>query len=292
MRRLRVQLTVLLGLLGLLVAAWGAAVFLGARDAARSSAVLRSTVDRADELRRSATRLSRDLVTMETSRRAYLVTGDEAARRAHLRAEARAQRVSAGGQDRTYEAAQALAVRTALMMLAALVLIAVWLRRAVGAPADALRTASGRLAGGDLETPVELGVENELGAVASDLETMRRRLAGRMEALERLRHLSAQVVGATSLQRLAEVALDGLRPEVGATRAILGAARPAGDLVLRALAGFPDPRVADDIVKADAEIRRVLPLPSLRAGQVVGLADLDEVAGASPALGEPRSSRY
>jgi hypothetical protein len=51
-----------------------------------------------------------------------------------------------------------------------------------------------------------------------------RRLAGRMEALERLRHLSAQVVGAVSLQRLAEVALAGLQPEVGATRAVLGAA--------------------------------------------------------------------
>jgi len=269
-RRLRVQLTVLLALLGLLVLAWGAAVFLGARDAARTSASLQSTVDRVDELRRSATRLSRDLVTMETSRRAYLVTGDAAARRAHLRAGARAdrgvrrvrrlsrpsvdlspladrvarryqawvrsgrdelaarrdgaraaaavaaggaadrrfqalwsgqtaledrlarsQRVIVGGQDRTYRTAQALAVRTALMMLAALVLIAVWLRRAVGAPADALRSASGRLAGGDLETPVTLDVENELGAVASDLETMRRRLAGRMEALERLRHLSA-----------------------------------------------------------------------------------------------------
>jgi HAMP domain-containing protein len=164
------------------------------------------------------------------------------------------------------------------MMLAALVLLAVWLRRAVGAPADALRSASGRLAGGDLETPVTLGVDNELGAVASDLETMRRHLAGRMEALERLRHLSAQVVGATSLQRLAEVTLAGLQPEVGATRAILGAARPAGDLVLRAVAGFPDNGVADDIVKADAEIRHVLPLPSLSAGQVVGLADLDEVA--------------
>jgi two-component system, OmpR family, phosphate regulon sensor histidine kinase PhoR len=364
-RRLRVQLTVLLALLGLLVLAWGAAVFLGARDAARTSASLQSTVDRVDELRRAATRLSRDLVTMETSRRADLVTGDEAARRAHLRAGARAdrgvrrvrrlsrpwvdlspladrvarryqawvrtgrtelaarrdgaraaaavatggapdrrfqalwsgqtvledrlarsQRVIVGGQDRTYRTAQALAVRTALMMLAALVLIAVWLRRAVGAPANALRSASGRLAGGDLETPVTLDVENELGAVASDLETMRRRLAGRMEALERLRHLSAQVVGATSLQRLAEVALAGLQPEVGATRAVLGAARPAGDLVLRALAGFPDPRVADDIVKADAEIRRVLPLPSLRAGQVVGMADLDEVAGAFPALAD------
>jgi PAS domain-containing protein len=36
--------------------------------------------------------------------------------------------------------------------------------------------------------------------------------------------------------------------------------------------------VADDIVKADAEIRHVLPVHRLRAGQVVGLADLDEVA--------------
>jgi two-component system, OmpR family, phosphate regulon sensor histidine kinase PhoR len=176
-------------------------------------------------------------------------------------------------------------VRTAVMMLAALVLIAVYLRRAVGAPADALRSASGRLAGGDLGTPVELGVENELGAVAADLETMRRRLAGRMEALERLRHLSAQVVGATSLRRLAEVVLDGLRPEIGATRALLGAAGPGGDLVLRALAGFPDPRVADDIVKADADIRRALPLPALRTGQVVGLPDLGQVAG-PPALRE------
>jgi signal transduction histidine kinase/CHASE3 domain sensor protein len=358
MRRLRVQLTVLLALLGMLVVAWGAAIFLGARDAARSNVSLQSTVDRVDELRRAATGLSRDFVAMETSRRAYLVTGDPASLEASDQAEGRAaesfgrvkelsrrwrglfplvqevaaeyrtgqteqkarergaraaaravatgnadrhfqelwarqaaledklaqsQRAYASSQDRTYEAAQALALRTALMMLAALVLLAVWLRRAVGAPADALRSASGRLAGGDLETPVVLGVENELGAVASDLETMRRRLAGRMEALERLRHLSAQVVGTTSLQRLAEVVLAGLQPEIGATRAVLGAARPAGDLVLRALAGFPDAQVADDIVKADADIRRVLPLASLRAGQVVGMADLDEVAR-SPAL--------
>jgi GAF domain-containing protein len=72
---------------------------------------------------------------------------------------------------------------------------------------------------------------------------------------------------------------------VGATRAILGAARPGGDLHLRALAGFPDHGVADDIVKADADIRHVLPLDSLRAGQVVGLADLGEVA-VTPALRE------
>jgi PAS domain S-box-containing protein len=366
MRRLRVQVTVLLALLGLLVVAWGAAVFLAARDAASSNSSLQSTVERVDELRRAATLVSRDLVTMETSRRAYLLTGDRAAERAQHLAEvravqgfqqvrrlslpwtglrpvvegvadeyrawvraghtelaarrahggraaalvaargnaddhfrrlcirqaaledqlARAQSAYARSQDRTYETAQTLAVRTALMMLAALVLLAIWLRRAVGAPADALRSASGRLAGGDLETPVTLGVENELGAVASDLETMRRRLAGRMEALERLRHLSAQVVGATTLQRLAEVALEGLRPEIGATRAVLGAARPGGDLQLRALAGFPDPAVADDIVKADAEIRLVLPLSTLRAGQVTGMADLDQVTAGLPVLGD------
>ena len=364
MRRLRVQLTVLLALLGLLVVAWGSAIFLAARDAARSNVSLQSTVERVDLLRRAATGLSRDFVTMETSRRAYLLTGDEQAQRAHVDAEADAEDgfdqvrdlsrrwpglsplveqvaaeyrawvrtghselkakqrygamsatlVAAGGnadrhfrrlwdrqvalenqlaraqgsyarsQDRTYETAQTLAVRTASMLLGALVLLAIWLRRAVGAPADALRSASGRLAGGDLETPVELGVDNELGAVASDLETMRRRLAGRMEALERLRHLSAQVVGATSLQRLAEVVLEGLRPEIGATRAVLGAARPGGVLVLRALAGFPDPAVADDIVKADAELRLVLPLSTLRAGQVVGMADLDQVTAGFPVL--------
>jgi PAS domain S-box-containing protein len=364
MRRLRVQLTVLLALLGLLVVAWGSAIFLAARDAARSNTSLQSTVERVDQLRRAATELSRDFVTMETSRRAYLLTGDEQAQRAHVEAEADAEGgfgqvralsrrwpglsplveqvaaeyrawvrtghselkakqrygamsatlVAAGGnadrhfrrlwdrqvalenqlaraqgsyarsQDRTYATAQTLAVRTASMLLGALVLLAIWLRRAVGAPADALRSASGRLAGGDLETPVELGVDNELGAVASDLETMRRRLAGRMEALERLRHLSAQVVGATSLQRLAEVVLEGLRPEIGATRAVLGAARPGGVLVLRALAGFPDPAVADDIVKADAELRLVLPLSTLRAGQVVGMADLDQVTAGFPVL--------
>jgi PAS domain-containing protein len=45
------------------------------------------------------------------------------------------------------------------------------------------------------------------------------------------------VVGATSLQRLTEVALAGLQPEVGATRAILGVVRRGGDLRLRAGGG-------------------------------------------------------
>ena len=90
MRRLRVQLTVLLALLGMLVLAWGAAIFLGARDAARSGASIQSTVDRVDELRRAATGLSREFVAMETSRRAYLLTGDRASREAGNRAEIRA----------------------------------------------------------------------------------------------------------------------------------------------------------------------------------------------------------
>jgi signal transduction histidine kinase/CHASE3 domain sensor protein len=356
-RRLRVQLTVLLALLGMLVIAWGATIFLGARDAARTSQSLQSTIDRFDQLRRRSGELGGSFVSIETGRRAYLLTGDPAAYQAQVRAERRStqlfgrvrelaapwptldpvidgvadryrswllagrrelaarqtggagaaglvaadrladrqfqalrtqqadlegrladlQTVTARGQGRTYTAAQSLAVRTAVMVLAAVALITFYLRRAVGAPADALRSASGRLAGGDLETPVELGVENELGAVASDLETMRRRLAGRMEALERLRHLSAQVVGATSLQRLAEVALDGLQPEVGATRAALGAVHRNGQLRLRALAGFPDPGVADDIVKADQELRRLLPMAALRAGQVVGMPDVDRL---------------
>jgi signal transduction histidine kinase/HAMP domain-containing protein len=365
-RRLRVQLTVLLALLGLLVIAWGATIFLGARDAARTNASLLSTVDRFDALRRRSAELGGSFVSIESSRRAYLLTGDPASRQAQLEGERRAKRlfwevreraapwrqilnpvidqvaadykswllagrletaarqrggtvaaarVATGGradrrfqrlrgrqtafeeqlatlqattgrgQGRTYRAAQTLAVRTAVMVLAAVVLISFYLRRAVGAPADALRSASGRLARGDLDTPVELGVENELGAVASDLETMRRRLSGRMEALERLRHLSAQVVGATSLQRLTEVALGGLQPEVGATRAILGVVRRGGELKLRALAGFPDPGVADDIVKADPEIREVLPMTALRTGQVIGMTDLDQVARSETLLG-------
>jgi two-component system, OmpR family, phosphate regulon sensor histidine kinase PhoR len=362
-RRLRVQLTILLALLGLLVVAWGSSIFLGARGAARSDAFLQSRVQRFEDLRKQSAWLGRDLVTIETSRRTYLLTRDQATLEAQRRAQVRAhqrlaevarlappwselptviermrweyrswlqtgqselkalarsgpagtarlvsqgradhhfqallddqaalegalvrtQSVFARSQGSAYTAAQTLALRTAFLVLAVVMLIALYLRRAVGAPADALRSASGRLAGGDLETPVELGVENELGAVASDLETMRRRLAGRMEGLERLRQLSAQVVGATSLQRLAEVALEGLGPEIGATRAILGAARPGGDLVLRALAGFPDGGVADDLVKADADIRKVLPTAALRAGQVVGIADVDKLAG-SPAL--------
>jgi CHASE3 domain sensor protein len=90
MRRLRVQVTVLLALLGLLVVAWGAAIFLAARDAARSNTSLQSTVERVDLLRRTTTELSRDFVTMETSRRAYLLTGDEQAQDAHVAAEANA----------------------------------------------------------------------------------------------------------------------------------------------------------------------------------------------------------
>jgi PAS domain S-box-containing protein len=359
-RRLRVQLTVLLALLGLLVVAWGATIFLGARQSANRNASLQSEVDRFDRLRRVSAALGAGVVRVEAAQRDYLLTGDPAARarwteatggaarlmsqvqqlaapwpslqagrisaayRSWLRAgQWEVHRLDAGGagaaseavrtrisserfgvlrlrqarleqsladlqagtarlQGQTYMAAQTLALRTACMVLAAVVLISLYLRRAVGAPADALRSASGRLAGGDLETPIVLGVENELGAVAVDLEVMRRRLAGRMDALERLRSLSAQVVGATSLQRLCEVALAGLQPEVGATRAALGAIHPGGRLRLRAVAGFPDPAVADDIVKAGQEIRDLLPIEALRGGQVVGVVDVDEVPKPEP----------
>jgi hypothetical protein len=69
-RRLRVQLTVLLALLGLLVVAWGATIFLGARDAARTNASLLQTVERFDGLRRRSAELGRSCVAVESSRRA------------------------------------------------------------------------------------------------------------------------------------------------------------------------------------------------------------------------------
>lgn len=51
--------------------------------------------------------------------------------------------------------AQSLAVRTAVMVLVAVALIAFYLRRAAGTPTDALPSASGRPGGDDSETPVD-----------------------------------------------------------------------------------------------------------------------------------------
>jgi Domain of unknown function (DUF397) len=62
--------------------------------------------------------------------------------------------------------AQSLAVRTVVLVLAVVALITLYLRRAAGAPADALRSASGPLAGDGSEIPVKLEVENKRGAVA------------------------------------------------------------------------------------------------------------------------------
>ena len=358
MRRLRVQLTVLLAMLGLLVAAWGATIFLGARNAALLNASEQVEVSRFDELRRIAIDFEMKFVDAETNQRIFLLTGNAGARARYALARRRAddrlgrvrtlalpwptllpridrvqtayvkwakaaegevkardrfgpgaaavvvsqgasqnrftelrihhtaldqllaglQVTAARQQHSTYRDTQRLALYAAVMILATVTLIFVYLRRAVGAPADALRSASGRLAGGDLDTPVELPVPNELGAVAGDLEVMRRRLAGRMDALQRLRDLSANVVGATSLQGLCNVALAGLGPEVGAARAALAAVDQQGRLQLRALAGFSDPAVAEMIVKADEEIRAALPLGDLYDGQVVGFADVDHVA--------------
>src|SRR6266536_3393069 len=177
------------------------------------------------------------------------------------------------------------------MVLGAVALLATYLRRAVGGPAVRLRAASGRLAGGDLETPVRLRVDNELGVVAGDLETMRQRLAHRMEGMQRLRELSAQVVGATSTRELCRVALAGLAPEVGASRAALGVVRENGHLRLRAVAGFPDEAVAERMVRADEEIRNFLPMAALRAGKVVGIADLDRQPLAGPLRPPARPAR-
>jgi PAS domain S-box-containing protein len=360
-RRLRVRITILLALLGLLVVAWGATVFFGAHVAAGSSTSLESAIDRSEGLRRDVDGLGTGFVQAESSQRDYLVTGDpdtlesyERARRrtaalmaavrtgaapwpdlaatveavadayrtwikteqeevdsrrdagghpgaAHpswaltsdlarsrrdftvLRARQQAlvgqlstMRVeSARAQASTYRTAQRLALTAACTVLAAVLVLSLYLRRAVGQPAVALRSASNRLARGDLETPIELGVDNELGVVAGDLETMRRRLAHRMEGLKRLRELSAQVVGATSPRELCHVALAGLAPEVGAARAALGVVRGNGQLRLRAVAGFPDDEVAERMIKADEEIRTFLPMAALRAGKVIGIGDLD-----------------
>jgi hypothetical protein len=92
-RRLRVQLTVLLALLGLLVVAWGATIFLGAHDAARTNASLLSTVDRFDDLRRRSAELGRSFVTIGSCRRVYLLTGGRETYQAQLGAERRAKQL-------------------------------------------------------------------------------------------------------------------------------------------------------------------------------------------------------
>ncbi len=372
MRRLRVQLTVLLALLGLLVVAWGATVFLGARTAADSSTAMEVMTDRGEQLRRDVDELGTSFIEAESSQRDFLVTGDQDALRSYDEARSRTaelmaavrtgaapwldltptveavadtyrswirteqqeiddHRRAAGGQSRdqgggtsagevwtgeralaadlarsrrdfsvlrarqrmlvselssmqvaaartqasTYRTAQKLALTAACMVLGAVALLATYLRRAVGGPAVALRAASGRLAGGDLETPIRPRVENELGVVAGDLETMRQRLAHRMDGMKRLRELSAQVLGATTTRDLCDVALAGLAPEVGPSRAALGVVRDNGQLRLRAVAGFPDDSVAERVVKADEEIRGFLPMAALRAGKVIGIGDLD-----------------
>ena len=372
MRRLRVQLTVLLALLGLLVVAWGATVFLGAHTAADSSTAMEVMTDRGEQLRRDVDELGTSFIEAESSQRDFLVTSDQDALRSYDEARSRTaelmaavrtgaapwldltptveavadayrswirteqqeiddHRRAAGGQSRdqvggtsagevwtgertlaadlarsrrdfsvlrarqrmlvselssmqvaaartqasTYRTAQKLALTAACMVLGAVALLAIYLRRAVGGPAVALRAASGRLAGGDLETPIRPRVENELGVVAGDLETMRRRLAHRMDGMKRLRELSAQVLGATSTRDLCDVALAGLAPEVGPSRAALGVVRDNGQLRLRAVAGFPDDSVAERVVRADEEIRGFLPMAALRAGKVIGIGDLD-----------------
>jgi PAS domain S-box-containing protein len=358
MGRLRVQLTVLLAMLGLLVAAWGATIFLGARNGQVSTESRQFEVSRFDELRNAAATFRARVVDASFNQRDYLLTGELRSREqfaaACTQAEDRLARVgvlaqpwptlapmlqrirsgyaswerqalleidvhdrfgtgaamlmvdrqvssirfaqlrsrndaldrvladlqvkAARQQRSTYRETQRLALYAAVMILATVTLIFFYLRRAVGAPAALLRWTSSRLAGGDLSTPIELSVPNELGAVAADLEVMRRRLAGRIDGLLRLRELSAQVVGATSLQGLCDAALSGLGPEVGAVRAALGAVDRDGRLRLRALAGFEHPdAAATRIAAAHHELCAFLALKTLLAGQVVGIGDVDEV---------------
>jgi PAS domain S-box-containing protein len=358
MGRLRVQLSVLLAMLGLLVAAWGATIFLGARNGQVSTESQQFEVSRFDELRRAAASFRVRLVDASANQRDYLLTSDRRARERFdatcRQAEDRLaqvgelarpwpslgpmlQRIRSGyvswerqtlgeigvhdrfgtgaamalvargdsslrfaqlrernealdkvladlqvnaarRQRSTYRETQRLALDAAVMILATVTLIFFYLRRAVGAPAAALRWASSRLAGGDLTTPIELSVPNELGAVAGDLEVMRRHLAGRIDGLLRLRELSAQVVGATSLQGLCDAALSGLGREVGAVRAALGAVDRDGRLRLRALSGFEHPEAtAGRIAAAHHELCAFLALKTLLAGQVVGIGDVDEV---------------
>jgi signal transduction histidine kinase/HAMP domain-containing protein len=204
-------------------------------------------------------------------------------RLAALRRDGLAEAGSLSGQVRWF------GVLSAIGVLAGVAGIGVSLRRAIAMPAAALRRASGRLAAGDLTTPVKVPARNEIGEVAGDLEVMRRRLVGRIGALNQLRQLSAEVVGATGIQQLAEVALDGLRGEVGASRAALAVVDEHGHLELRGLAGLdrPDaPQFMDYLEKARAILAGPPPDERLHAGDVIGLTDLAELT--DPAAPAPR----
>jgi PAS domain S-box-containing protein len=169
-----------------------------------------------------------------------------------------------------------LGVLSVLGVLTAVGGIGISLRRAVAMPAAALRRASGRLASGDLTTPVRVPARNELADVAGDLEVMRRRLVGRIGALNQLRQLSAEVAGATGIQQLTEVALRGLAAEVGAVRATLAVTDDLDRLELRGLAGaggdIDDPE--EELDKARQALSGPLPDQRLHAGEVVGVHDL------------------
>src|SRR6266540_5165256 len=80
MGRLRVQLSVLLAMLGLLVAAWGATIFLGARNGQVSTESQQFEVSRFDELRRAAASFRVRLVDASANQRDYLLTSDRRAR--------------------------------------------------------------------------------------------------------------------------------------------------------------------------------------------------------------------
>src|ERR671937_1559576 len=99
MGRLRVQLTVLLAMLGLLVAAWGATIFLGARNGQVSTESRQFEVSRFDELRTATATFRARVVDASSNQRDYLLTGERrskeqfAAARAHAR-----ERLARGGE--------------------------------------------------------------------------------------------------------------------------------------------------------------------------------------------------
>src|SRR6266540_3150147 len=312
MGRLRVQLTVLLAMLGLLVAAWGATIFLGARNGQVSTESRQFEVSRFDELRRAAAGFRARVVDASSNQRDYLLTGDDRAKQqfhvACTQADERLAMVGALAQPWPSLVPMLQRLRSAYASWEGQVRSEVDIHDHIGTGAAMLTVdrhdSSVRFA--------QLRARNDaLDRVLADLqvnaarqqrstyrETQRlaldaavmilatvtliffylRRAVGRIDGLLRLRELSAQVVGATSLQGLCDAALSGLGREVGAVRAALGAVDRDGRLRLRALSGFEHPEAtAGRIAAAHHELCAFLALKTLLAGQVVGIGDVDEV---------------
>ncbi|HUY62059.1 MAG TPA: histidine kinase [Candidatus Dormibacteraeota bacterium] len=131
----------------------------------------------------------------------------------------------------------------AVLALAALVLVAAQLlSKRLIRPLEALTTASGRIAGGDLDTPVAGGTDrDEIGALERALERMRRRLSLQRTAIEAgRRELEARVDARTRelQQRTDEVGLlYALTSELGRSL-VVGEVAAAAAEQLRDLLGL------------------------------------------------------